>query len=263
MKRFPQVLLVLGVAALGGMLVLLRNGEKRQRLVTVASRVVDDVQTPPAEKFLGSNPSPSPTPSSTLDPFAEKGALPFTTNLAVPFMSQAPLEDWGMPYQESCEEAAGIMVAAYFRDESFIELLEAKQRIDEIVAFEKKTIGYYEDTSATTSAMIYEKYFHVHSQVVPFDLEKARRAVANGYPVLIPSNGKTLPNPYFRNGGPPYHMLVMKGYTATKIITNDPGTHRGANFFYTPTAIEHSAHDWNNGDVPHGIPLMIVLTPAL
>jgi len=88
-----------------------------------------------------------------------------------------------------------------------------------------------------------------------------KRAVANGYPVIVPASGKELPNPNFRNGGPLYHMLVVKGYTADRIITNDPGTHLGADFTYTYDGLMNAAHDWNGGDVTHGAPVMIIILP--
>ena len=60
--------------------------------------------------------------------------------------------------------------------------------------------------------------------------------------------------------GPLYHMLVVKGYTKDgTIITNDPGTRRGADFLYDPDALFNAVHDWNGGNVNEGAKVMVVV----
>lgn len=199
----------------------------------------------------------------TVDPFEKKGPLPDAVNLAVPFSSQAPYGDWSMPYEEACEEMSAIMVNAYYRGETgTIPRETAKKRIDDLVAFEKKLLGFYEDTNATDTAKLIKAYFGGPDVLVaPFQKSAMQRALANGYPVIIPAAGKLLPNPNYRGGGPDYHMLVVKGYTEDRVITNDPGTRRGADFTYSFDAIANAVHDWNGGDVTHGAPLMLVVLP--
>lgn len=200
---------------------------------------------------------------STTDPFADNGRLPDEINLAVPFMSQAPYGDWSLPYEEACEETSAIMVHAYYQGETGTIAPEtAKKRIDDLVAFEKKLLGFYEDTNASQTAKFIKAYFGGPEPLIrPFTENDLKRALANGYPVIIPAAGKLLPNPNYRGGGPLYHMLVVKGYTKTRIITNDPGTRRGADYTYTFDEIANAAHDWNVGDVTHGAPLMLVVLP--
>ena len=86
--------------------------------------------------------------------------------------------------------------------------------------------------------------------------------LAKGIPVIIPADGKTIPNPNFRNGGPIYHMLLVKGYLADgHWITNDPGTRKGEDFLYTSTGLTNAIRDWNAGDVPNAKPMLLILTP--
>jgi hypothetical protein len=81
-----------------------------------------------------------------------------------------------------------------------------------------------------------------------------------GVPVIIPASGKELQNPNFRNGGPPYHMLVMKGYLADgRWIVNDPGTRKGADYLYGKQLLLNAVHDWNGGDVPRGSSVAFVI----
>jgi hypothetical protein len=207
----------------------------------------------------------SPAVVQNVDPLADNGPLPGKVNLAVPFTSQAPTGDWSMPYQEACEEASAIMVDAFYRDVSGpIPADQATAAIKAIVAYEMKTLGFYKDTTAAQTVQFIKGYFGYHDVVVkPFtNINDVKRAVANGFPVIIPADGKLLPNPNFRNGGPLYHMLVVKGYTDTLFITNDPGTHNGADFTYTFAALQKAAHDWDTSSgTANAPPVMIIMIP--
>ncbi len=206
---------------------------------------------------------PSHTPTGP-DPLADRGALPSEVNLPVPFTSQAPTGDWGEPFQDACEETSAVMVDAYYKGVSGkIPADQATADIQRVVAYENKTLGDYKDTDAAETAQ-WIKDLYGYQNVFVFPLQspdQIKRALANGYPVIIPFSGKELPNPNFRNGGPLYHMLVVKGYTADRFITNDPGTRNGADFTYTYDALMGAAHDWNNGNVPTGKPVMIIVMP--
>jgi hypothetical protein len=73
------------------------------------------------------------------------------------------------------------------------------------------------------------------------------------------ADGKALPNPHYRNGGPAYHALIIRGYDSTQFITNDPGTQFGENYKYNFDDLMNSIHDWNDGDVKNGkIVVMVV-----
>lgn len=200
-----------------------------------------------------------------VDPFAGTDPLPERVNLAVPFLSQAPKQNWGMPYQEACEEASMLMVDAFYRGRTTKFAPEEGDRlILDLVSFEEDRGKTPDLTAKEVGQIAGQKWgydFFVTSTVTP-DLVK--RALANGYPVIMPADGKRLANPNFRNGGPPYHMLVIKGYVGERTwITNDPGTRLGADFIYPYDHLLTVAHDWNGGDVPHGAPVMIVLVPRV
>lgn len=206
----------------------------------------------------------SPTTAPRIDPLADSGPLPGRVNLDVPFTSQAPMGDWSMPYQEACEEASVIMVDAFYHGISgTIPVQQASDQINAIVSYENKTLGFYKDTTAEQTAQFIKGYFRYQDVIVqPFtSVTDVKRALANGFPVIIPAAGKLLPNPYFRNGGPAYHMVVVKGYTEDRFITNDPGTRNGANFTYTFADLQKAAHDWIDGDVMHGKPVMLIVIP--
>lgn len=191
--------------------------------------------------------------------------LPTTLNLKVPFTTQAPFANWGLPYQEACEEASVLTVHYYWQDKVFTPQL-ADEEIKKIVEFENKILGVedgYKDTSASTTAWLAEQYWPQYQTKVIYNwtVSDIKSEIATGRPVIIFAYGKALGNPNYRNGGPLYHALVIKGYTPTQFITNDVGTRKGADYIYDQQTIISASHDWNNGDVPNGQRAMLVVWP--
>lgn len=209
----------------------------------------------------------SPTVKTTpADPLAHAGPLPMEVNLDVPFTSQAPFADWNMPFQEFCEEASLLMTHAFYEGESgVIEKYTARERLKKIMAFENFTFGSYEDATAEQVADV-AKNFYGYKTVVVKPLTSVldiKVPLALGYPVLIPAAGQLLGNPNFSGDGPPYHMLVIRGYTPGFFITNDPGTRRGQGYTYSYDTILKAAHDWtgDKATIQTGKPMMIVVIP--
>jgi hypothetical protein len=181
--------------------------------------------------------------------------------LAVPFTSQAPFKEWDELHEEACEESSVIMVAGYYRgDRGAYEPEEAEAMILELVAFAEEN-GFDIDTTAEETAELVELFYpDLEADVVPMTgPESVKRYISQGIPVILPAYGKALPNPNFRNGGPLYHMLVVRGYTEDRFITNDPGTRLGEKFLYTYGGLLDAVHDWNNGDVPNGERVMLIV----
>lgn len=209
-------------------------------------------------------PSVSPIATQVPTPRAVSQAdlLPAEVNLDIPFTPQAPHGIWDLPYKEFCEEASVLMVASYVGKDSFSGPDEASARMNLIFDWAKQNIGPQVDTTAVETARMLQEYYGISDvEVVPNpEVEQLQRALADGRAVIIPATGQQLGNPYFTPPGPPYHMLVLKGYTADgKFITNDPGTRHGKDFLYDFSTIMRAIHDFNDGDVDNGRKVVIIV----
>lgn len=187
---------------------------------------------------------------------------PLIFNLAVPFTPQAPHANWEQPYQDACEEASVAMVHYFYSKKTFTPEV-ADREILNFAAFEQKALGFDKDTTAEqTSEMARGFYGYKKVEVISNPtIDAIKKHIAAGRPVVLPVYGRALNNPYFTPPGPDYHMLVVKGYTRDKFITNDPGTKRGADYLYSFDVLMNAIHDFNGGDVPNGKKVMIVIYP--
>lgn len=268
--------------AIGVFLVILAGGT--WVFLSRRTSTLPPVALPPAQNYApevptatstAGTPTPSPAPTSskpTIKPPVKPPiasttaeAFPKALRLDVPFLSQAPKKNWAMPYQEACEEASVLMVQAYFAGkQANFTPEEGDQAILSIVDWAARQYGpELVDMTAKEVATMVEGYMpELDATVKPLNTAgDIKRELAKGHPVILPADGKRLENPRFRNGGPRYHMLVIKGYLEDgRWITNDPGTQYGENFLYSADNLLESAHDWNGGDVPNGDSVMLVLT---
>ena len=195
----------------------------------------------------------------------ETSSTPLTFNLAVPFTSQAPFGEWDLVHEDTCEEAALYMTDEFYKGTSAgqIAAATADTELLKIVEFEKALFGFFESTTALQISILaeqmygYEKVRLIENPTV----EDLKIHIAAGRPVIVPSAGRMLGNPNFAGEGPLYHALVLKGYTDTTFVTNDPGTRRGADYQYSFDTIMNAMHDWNSGDVENGAKVVVVIYP--
>ncbi|HYE60157.1 MAG TPA: C39 family peptidase [Candidatus Kapabacteria bacterium] len=189
--------------------------------------------------------------------------LPKEINLPVPFTSQAPEKNWDQPWQDACEEAAILMMDGYYKGYN-VSPLFAKDEIIKMVAWEEEK-GWGRSIEIEKIATLFESYLRYKETgrkvriIENPTVGQIKKYLANKTPVYVVADGKTLPNPHFRNGGPAYHALVIRGYTETEFITNDPGTQFGKNFSYAYDDLMNSIRDWNGGAVKTGRRVILVI----
>lgn len=170
-------------------------------------------------------------------------------DLLVPFISQAPYGLWDKLHNEACEEAVLIMVHYFLKGENLTKEKMEKE-IQELVNWQIKNWGEHKDLTIEEVGLMAKKYYGWQKIRIlnKITLEEIKKEISNGHPIIVPTAGRLLKNPYYRQPGPYYHMLVIRGYTKEKIITNDPGTRRGEKFSYSPEILYQAIHNWPGKD---------------
>ncbi|MBI5135492.1 C39 family peptidase [Candidatus Uhrbacteria bacterium] len=249
---YPSLtLLLLATAMIGGAIVML----SREHLPIGQSDESQPTTAAPSSPEQPSTNSPAPaddSKTSALLTRPPKNSAQEQIRITVPFFSQAPYGQWDDPrHQDGCEEASAIMAVAWAQQKSWTTQ-QANTLIEEIAAYQERNFGNYHDTSVEdTAERILKGYFtfsnfEVQSNVTVTDI---RTALEAGNIVIIPADGKKLKNPYFTNGGPERHMLVVIGYnpSTNQFITNDPGTRHGAGYRYSSATIQAAIRDYPSG----------------
>lgn len=175
------------------------------------------------------------------------GGEPEEVLLDVPFTSQAPHANWDLPYKEACEETAMLMLHLANENATSVTADEADQAIKDLVAYEVKIFGFYEDTTAEQTAEFAEKFYDESYSVIENPtLDDMKKQLAAGKLIAAPMAGRLLGNPYYTAPGPVFHYLVIRGYddASEEFITNDPGTRRGELYRYSYDTIMNAMHDW-------------------
>lgn len=171
--------------------------------------------------------------------------IPSSLNLEAPFYSQAPFGNWDYPWQEACEEASVLLVANVYFEHKWTKK-QFNEELLAIVDWEVETFGDYEHTDVDQTAQMLKEYLGLET-IIHEDptFEDVQEILARGHLVVMTFAGKELGNPFFTNGGPNYHAMLIKGYKEDeKIITHDVGTRRGEDYVYSWSVIENALHDY-------------------
>lgn len=195
-------------------------------------------------------------------PIGSLAQLPAEINLAVPFTSQAPEKNWDQPWQDACEEAAVLMLDAYYAEYGLSPLF-ARDELLKMIAWEE-TQGWGGSISIDKVAQVAEQFATAkglrQARIIENPtINDIKDRLAAGHPVVVVADGRALDNPYFSGDGPVYHALIIRGYTSSTFITNDPGTQHGEGFAYTHDNLMGAIRDWNGGDVATGRRAVLVL----
>ena len=233
MNKLTLVWLVLIVAGVMTWFALYTYNQKEEAPPsTPLEDIIKVAETPPKV-------DESATPTET------KSTTPTQLNLAAAFYSQAPLGDWNYPWQEACEEASILLAAnAYWKHNWTRE--EFNDEILKMVDWQKEKFGTYLDTTVAQTAQIVNDYLKLktitHENPTYDDVVKI---INKGHFIIMFFAGKELGNPNFTNGGPVYHVLLVKGYkNPDKIITHDVGTRNGADYVYNWNVLQSAMHDF-------------------
>ncbi|MCK5413244.1 MAG: C39 family peptidase [Candidatus Pacebacteria bacterium] len=148
----------------------------------------------------------------------------YSNPLDVPFKSQVPPGTWSET--KNCGQTSSLMIYSFYD-----ETIPTEQGIKDIDdwLFEKygssQAINGYSGSNTNTVILetLAKEYggFSDSYKASGWTIEKVKQEIDAGHPVIVAVTGAPLGQSY--DG----HFLVVKGYTDTGIITNDPGRTNG------------------------------------
>lgn len=241
----------------------------------------NEITSPVVQVRYINEPAPTVSPSPTTRPSPVKSATPSAAPakkpsviIDVPFLVQAPFANWDALHEDACEEASLINVKYFLDKKPAIDKTIGEKEIQDMVAFENRN-GYGPSVTLQELNTIAKDYYGLKNGrvVTNATIEDIKNELRNGKPVIVGAAGKVLPNPFFKNNGPNYHMLVIKGYddsglvplnkckridadsckqTPGIFITNDVGVSQGKDFLYTYDGLLKAIHDWDPKNILNG-----------
>lgn len=172
----------------------------------------------------------------------------------VPFLVQAPFNNWGDPrLAQGCEEAAALMAVAWAKGQTSISPSVGRKQIIAISNWEKKNLGYYQDTSIQDTAdQIFKRYLGFTSLEVRKNISTADiiGEIQKGNILLVAINGRKINSPYYRKPAPFQHTILVFGYdqATDSFIVNDPGTIHGAGWKVPQVTLQAALQDYPSGN---------------
>jgi hypothetical protein len=133
----------------------------------------------------------------------------------------------------------------------------------QLVDWENKTFGEYKDNNSQQIIQILQDRYNLKSIVhTNPTFEDIQTILAQEHLIIIPLAGKEIGNPFFKNGGPIYHVIVIKGYNSTNqtVITEDVGTSHGENYIYSWETLQKANHDYST-PIENGKKIIIEVLP--
>lgn len=200
------------------------------------------------EEILQAPPSPSTIAESAV--------------ITVPYTVQAPFRSWTL-HQESCEEAAVLMYDYYLKGITSFSgstVIPQQGASDDMVTLKNWQVANYgsePDLTIEALGKFMKDYYNYNYQVFKnITKDDIKREITNGNPVLVPVITHGLENPHYSRQ-PSYHILFIKGYKSTGVITNDAGISQGENYFYTWDTL-FSAIDAQTSQMGQGREMVII-----
>lgn len=222
--------------------------------------VIEDIKRDEIEGTEEITPVPEIIKSDTEE---EIETLPEKVSIDVLFTSQSPFGVWDERHEEACEEASLLMVAKYLSGGLLTPEISEKE-LQAMIDFQIKEYGEYKDSNMKELAQLASDFYSIDNLEVVYDFKKEdlKKELAKGNPIIVPTAGRLLGNPFFTPPGPLYHNVVLVGYDGNNIITNDPGTKRGEGYVYDIDVLYNAIHDFTGKkeDIEEGRKAMIVIS---
>lgn len=167
-------------------------------------------------------------------------------SLKVPFTTQAPTGRW--ENNENCEEASAIMVNAYLTGyiADTLTTSSTQESINKLVSWEQENFGHTDNNGVDEIAQMIEAVFQLKTkQLKDFTADNLKDELLQNHVLILPINMNLLGNPEYPKDQT-YHVLVIRGYTSTGFLVNDPGLSSGKNNRYSFDTLANATSDWNS-----------------
>lgn len=167
----------------------------------------------------GGAPTPSPAPVSAV--------------LSIPYSVQAPNNNWKV-FENACEEDAVLMYHLYLDGDTRadIPVAEADPALRTMEHWQVVNWGAEKDLTLDKTGQFAQAFYGYHYQLVPATQDSITSQIAAGHPVIVPVMTHSLQNKYY-GATTVYHEVLIKGYNADGVVTNDGGVMQGKNWFYS------------------------------
>lgn len=167
-----------------------------------------------------------------VEPKKEEPVIKESALLNVPYTVQAPFANWGV-HEESCEEAAALMYSYFLEGKAAPAPQVASDEMVAMKNWQVKNYGKEPDLSIEKLGLFMQQYYGYKYQAFKnITKDDIRREVSAGRPVFVPVMTQSLKNPHYRPLSV-YHILLIKGYDANGVITNDAGVKEGESYVYS------------------------------
>lgn len=166
-----------------------------------------------------------------------------SAELAVPYISQVPDDQWVAPWDEACEEATISMIDAFYRGELIVDKDKMKANMLDMFAWEDEAFNKNHDTDAAQTVQLIAKKSGFIGTVKRNPLiEDIKRELAASRPVIAHVNMYKLYQE--KDLGDSYHVFVITGYNdlTGEFIINDPARPKDR---YTYAVLMNALHDFN------------------
>ena len=131
--------------------------------------------------------------------------------------------------------------------QAVIPAARVEKEISDLTVWQDKNLGYHLDSTAEETARMIEGFYGLKTEIFnDYTLSDIKDQLNLQHVVILPVNGRLIGNPNYKRPGPIYHMLVIRGYTAGGLITNDSGTRRGQNYPYAFKTLHSAGADWDH-----------------
>lgn len=174
-------------------------------------------------------------------------------SLEVPYINEAPDNNWTGPWKNACEEASMAMVEKFYLGKSAVEVKEAKVFMTMMFDKQNKIWGSNADSDAKRTAQLINDYTIYNAKIIDDPtVEDIKKELQQKRPVIALHYGFDLQNknipfvPLPR--GTSYHMTVVVGYDdeSKEFIVNDTGDRKdGKNHHYDYDLFINSLHDFD------------------